>query len=774
MNLFKETVIVSLCFWLASASLPTLSRVKRIVGGHPADPPPAANLNNAGQTGGGWGHIEDKPVVFVDDDVQQARVYGAVEKRETPGKKQEGEGEKKYYAFRGIPYAEPPLNTNRFQRPIRKYLEGDVEASKNGNPCIQPSVDGKGIVGDEDCLTLNVYTPKIPTENGGAQGELLPVIFWIHGGGYRRGSGLQYDPSDLVLKNTVVVTVQYRLGSLGFLSSEQKELPGNVGLFDISSALYWTHHYIEGFGGNKSRITVAGQGSGASAAMMLSLNNLTSEWVQGIVAMSGSAISPFAVDPHPSETYSNITKKSTLCSDKTGVDMVKCMQELGAEDIVNSDTECEEANINNGGFIAGLGEVLTPGPVVEGGNDQWSLPNALENSAMELITSPGRVGNIPMMTGVTKEETGTGVKGGFNLDIVNNLQQSANFIKEIMPNKLLNVNHALLPNQQIAETLKGLFLNPQYLGGISKSIEGIQSDINKIVQLTTDALFNLPMFLSSKVWSATGKTFMYNFDYKPQKSTASYFLAGLPLIRGSEKLESAEISHGEDLIYLFDAKSLDGNSQLHKISQPDDLAMRDRFTTLVAEFARTGTPQLPQSNIKWAPFSAQNNEYLVLSKEPRMEKDFRKCQMALWEGFSEILNSQQCQLLNLQKLLGSQKGLLGGLTGFNSAGKRVQDIQRIRGSLTGGLTGGNKNINKIVDPFGIAKPHGGAAGDNNARPGIDKLVDPLGLAKPRPQQDNVQTQRPSLLGGIRGQNQPVAKPLGGLGGNARQKGGLFG
>uniref|UniRef100_A0A8D8PS43 Venom carboxylesterase-6 n=1 Tax=Cacopsylla melanoneura TaxID=428564 RepID=A0A8D8PS43_9HEMI len=772
MNLFKETVVVSLCLCLALClSSPTLSRVKRIVGGHPADPPPAANLNNAAQTGGGWGQIEDKPVVFVDDDVQQARIYGAVEKRDTQGKQQDEGGEKMYYSFRGIPYAEPPLSVNRFQRPIRKYLEGDVEASKNGNPCVQPSPDGKGVEGDEDCLTLNVYTPKIPSANG-AQGELLPVIFWIHGGGYRRGSGLQYDPSDLVMKNTVVVTVQYRLGSLGFLSSEQKDLPGNVGLFDISSALYWTHHYIEGFGGNKSRITVAGQGSGASAAMMLSLNNLTSEWVHGIVAMSGSAISPFAVDSHPSQTYSNITKKSTLCSDKTGVEMVKCMQELGAEDIVKSDSECEEANINNGGFIAGLGEVLTPGPVVEGGNDQWSLPNALEYPVMELITSPSRVGNIPMMTGVTKEETGTGVKGGFKLDILSNLQQSANFINEIMPNKLLSVNSGLLPNQQIAETLKSLFLNPEYLSGLSKSIEGIQEDVNKIVQLTTDALFNLPMFLTSKVWSTTDKTFMYNFDFKPKKSTASHFLAGLPLIRGSEKLESAEISHGEDLIYLFDAKSLDGNSKVHKISEPDDLAMRDRFTSLVAEFARTGTPQLPNSNIKWAPFSAQNSEFLVLSKQPRMETDFRKCQMALWEAFSEVLNSQKCQLLNLQKLLGSQKGLLGGLTGFNNAGKRVQDIQRIRGSLTGGLTGGN--INKVIDPLGL----GGTAGNNNARPPINQIVDPLGLARPRPtQQNNVQPQQqPSLLGGNRGQNQKpsLVRPLGGLGGNSRPQGGLLG
>ncbi|KAI5713458.1 hypothetical protein M8J75_016594 [Diaphorina citri] len=664
----------------------SLSRQKRIVGGHPADPPPDANLNDVADTPDAWGVIVDKPVVFVDDDVQSARIFGASEGN-------------KYYAFRGIPYAEPPLNEFRFQRPKRRYLDGDIHAVKNGNPCLQPSPnDPKKVVGDEDCLTLNVYTPKIPTQND-PNPELLPVIFWIHGGGYRRGSGLQYDPNDLVMKNTVVVTVQYRLGSLGFLSSKQKDLPGNVGLLDIASALHWTRHYIQNFGGDPNKITTAGQGSGASAAMLLSLSKLTSSWVQGIVAMSGSALSSFAVDYRPEESYKNVTRKSNVCSDMTGVELVKCLQELSPEEIVRSDTDIESSNIQNGGFVSGLAELLTPGPVVEGEDDEWFLPNLLENSAMDLITSTNKTDKIPMLTGVTKQETGTGVKGGFRMDIVGLLSNTTNFLTDGLPNKLLHANKGLLNNIQLGNALKKLFSNVDYLTGISKSIEAVNSELDKVVQLTTDSLFNLPMFLTSKVWSLTSKTFVYSFEHLPQRSTASHFLTGLPLIRGSDELKKPEISHGEDLIYLFDAKSLDGNSQVHKISNSDDMQIRNMFTSLVAEFARSGTPQLPNSNVKWSPFSAQNSEFLVLSKTPRMDKEFRHCQMALWEGLAEVLQSQKCSLLNLQKLLGTEKGLLGGLTGVNSAGKRVDLLggltggeNNLVGGLTGGLTGGNGGL----------------------------------------------------------------------------------
>lgn len=736
-NFTGVTFLVFICV-LCWTEANILSRQKRIIGGRPADPPPDANLNNAAEDQTGWGHIQDKPVIFIDDDEQSARIYGASQSKTSD--------EKKYYAFKGIPYAEPPLNELRFQRPKRRYLEGDISAEKNGQPCLQPSPENpKEVIGDEDCLTLNVYTPRIPSDAGNF--DPLPVIFWVHGGGYRRGSGLQYDPGDLVTKETIVVTIQYRLGSLGFLSSNQKDLPGNVGLMDICSALYWVRHYIENFGGDPNKITVAGQGTGASAAMLLSVSKLTSDWVQGVVAMSGSAVSSFAVDSHPKESYNNLTRKSTPCSDKTGVPLVKCLQEVEAHEIIQADSENEEANIENGDFISGLAEVLTPGPVIEGTDDQWSLPNLLEHTAINSLTSTNRTGQIPLLTGVTKKETGSGVKGGFKGDVLNLLANTDNFLKEIMPQRLLHVNTGLLSNSQLGGVLKNLFTNLEYLGGLSKTVETAVSELDKVVQMTTDALFNLPMFLTSKVWSLTGDTYVYTFDHKPQKSTASQFLSGLPLIKGSNQLKEADCSHGEDLIYLFDANSLDGNTPKYQINKGgEDMQIRNMFTSLVAEFARTGAPKLPNSNVNWPKFDAQNSAFMSLSSKPKVDKEFRKCEMALWEGLTEVLSSQKCSALNLGRLLNVEKGLLGGLTGVNSAGKRVTLLGGL-GESSGGLVTGLTNPNAggkppivggLTDPLlGVGSP---------AKPQQRPSQGLLGLGGQPSKQNNQQQSNGGLLG----------------------------
>lgn len=95
------------------------------------------------------------------------------------------------YSFLAIPYAHPPIGVERFRRPRFKRLEGDVNATVYGQPCPQPDPNTGFIYGSEDCLWLNVFIPQMPDETTG-----LPVIVWIHGGGYRFGSANQYGVSD--------------------------------------------------------------------------------------------------------------------------------------------------------------------------------------------------------------------------------------------------------------------------------------------------------------------------------------------------------------------------------------------------------------------------------------------------------------------------------------------------------------------------------------------------------------------------------------------------
>ena len=164
--------------------------------------------------------------------------------------------------FAGIPYAAPPVGPLRFQPPApAKAWTGVLDATKPGPSCIQdPGADAEfGRQSDEDCLTLNVWTPA-------ATGPPKPVMVWIHGGSFTGGSGKTYDGKWLVSRgDIIVVTVNYRLGTLGFLAHPALGPPGevgNYGLQDQQAALRWVRDNIADFGGDPAKVTVAGQSAG--------------------------------------------------------------------------------------------------------------------------------------------------------------------------------------------------------------------------------------------------------------------------------------------------------------------------------------------------------------------------------------------------------------------------------------------------------------------------------------------------------------------------------
>lgn len=198
--------------------------------------------------------------------------------------KVEGGSENGVYVWRGIPYAEAPKGDLRFIRTRKiKPWEGVREAKNFGFCCPQPNHKNADM--DEDCLTLNIWSPC-------ADRKRRPVLFFIHGGSFAGGTGSEdaYNGAYLAgYGDVVVVTCNYRIGILGFLdfSFLDQGCDANCGLFDIIEALQWVHDNIDAFGGDPDHVTVFGQSAGGTATSVLATLPAAQGLLHQCIVMSG-------------------------------------------------------------------------------------------------------------------------------------------------------------------------------------------------------------------------------------------------------------------------------------------------------------------------------------------------------------------------------------------------------------------------------------------------------------------------------------------------------
>jgi para-nitrobenzyl esterase len=206
--------------------------------------------------------------------------------------------------YKGVPYAAPPVDNLRWREPQpTRPWKGERKADTFAPACLQKGVSMPGEmppVVSEDCLYLNIWTPATRAS------ERLPVIVWIHGGGYSNGSASMplYWGDRLAHKGVVVVTIAYRLGPLGFLAHPQltHESPnhssGNYGLMDQIAALEWIHRNVAAFGGDASRVTIAGQSAGAMAVSALMASPRAKGLFQRAIGESGGLFEPLQLAPN--------------------------------------------------------------------------------------------------------------------------------------------------------------------------------------------------------------------------------------------------------------------------------------------------------------------------------------------------------------------------------------------------------------------------------------------------------------------------------------------
>ena len=304
-------------------------------------------------------------VVATDDGVVRGAIVGGVR------------------SFKGIPYAAPPVGALRWRPPRPPaHWKGVRDATTFGSACPQ-SFGPFGVAStNEDCLFLNVYTPA--STKGDAR---LPVMFWIHGGALITGTSSDYDPSALVKRGVVVVTINYRLGLLGFLahSALSAESPthdsGDYGLMDQQFALGWVKRNVARFGGNPGNVTIFGESAGGLSVRSQLVSPAAKGLFQHAIVESG-AYAETVPTLAQAEDSGRTLATAMGCSDQTAA----CLRKLPVSTLLANETAISQLpNLSSllpqqyaTAFATGTFNRV---PVLSGSNhDEWMLFVDLLNS----------------------------------------------------------------------------------------------------------------------------------------------------------------------------------------------------------------------------------------------------------------------------------------------------------------------------------------------------------------------------------------------------------
>uniref|UniRef100_A0A671F8H6 Carboxylic ester hydrolase n=1 Tax=Rhinolophus ferrumequinum TaxID=59479 RepID=A0A671F8H6_RHIFE len=230
--------------------------------------------------------------------------------------------------FKGIPFAAPPKALENPQR--HPGWQGTLKAKDFKKRCLQATVTQDNTYGAEDCLYLNIWVPQGKKEVS----RNLPVMIWIYGGAFLMGAGhganflnnYLYDGEEIAARgNVIVVTFNYRVGPLGFLSTGDPNLPGNYGLRDQHMAIAWVKRNIAAFGGDPNNITIFGESAGGASVSLQILSPHNKGLIRRAISQSGVALTPWAIQKNPLFWAKSIAKK-VGCPLEDTAKMAKCLK----------------------------------------------------------------------------------------------------------------------------------------------------------------------------------------------------------------------------------------------------------------------------------------------------------------------------------------------------------------------------------------------------------------------------------------------------------------
>jgi len=299
--------------------------------------------------------------------------------------------------FKNIPFSQPPIGNLRWREPLAaKAWTGVRDATAYGPACVQSG--NLGTSSSEDCLQLNVWTPKLSVRSH------APVMVWIHGGGNFAGSGVEplFDGEAFARRGVVLVTINYRLGIFGFFAHPEltRESPhhasGNYGLLDQIMALHWVQDNIAKFGGDPANVTIFGESAGAADVNLLMATPLSKGLFERVIAESGPVIAP--------PTLAEWEKKGEEFAAKLSITGDQPLTKLRA---LSSDTLLKAA----GGGLSSVGPLL--GLDIDG----WVLPE----SPMKVFAT-GKELHVELILGNNSQELQRPffpMSGGLNQAIAN-------------------------------------------------------------------------------------------------------------------------------------------------------------------------------------------------------------------------------------------------------------------------------------------------------------------------------------------------------------------
>ncbi|KAK7079160.1 Carboxylesterase 5A [Halocaridina rubra] len=457
-------------------------------------------------------------VTMYDDDpptIDHPNLNGSNETVTVIGKKMMTIKNRTINAFQGIRYAKPPVKEMRFKKPIPEgvYFENNtLIANHLGDKCPQQAMLGPVASGSEDCLNLNVYTPYLPEEL--PEGDLLPVMFFIHGGAFIIGDAALYLPTKLLDHDIILVVIHYRLGTLGFFSLLNDDAPGNAALWDQIEALKWVQENIEGFGGDKNRVTIFGQSAGSVSVNWLHLLPESKGLFHAVIGDSGSAVDHWALDTEPLASAALVAGKNGCPNDTSVPDEIyECMMNMPHENISLNiwDFEMEERRRGNMGF-RGISPIIDLSPDV-------SQP-LIVKSPEEYFTD-GDANDVPILVGANKHE------GTFVLGIM--------YLVNLVPNGIVNDTQYL--RDEFIPTILKAFGYEDQTNGLGESIidafiDGEVTDFNSVSPEFIDFLG--VFFLKAGAWRTaklhakhlTTNAYFYSFDFESDDTVFTWIFSG--------------------------------------------------------------------------------------------------------------------------------------------------------------------------------------------------------------------------------------------------------